>query len=146
MSSANIPWPYPMASDILSWQMAKPKKPPMPEAFWDWYHSVRRERDLNDQGMAQLTGVDPSTLVRATASADGQQNPGPVARNVTPAYTVRVETAPNGPRYPDLHAYSLLVDDLMRLYMSGERMVVIHLGTRPTVRVCGMPREIRPTN
>lgn len=45
--------------------MTKAKKPQMTQEFWDWYESIRRERDLNDTGMAKMAGIDQSTISKA---------------------------------------------------------------------------------
>lgn len=65
MSSAKYSWPCELAVSIQSWRMTKSKKPQMPQEFWDWYDGIRRDRDLNDAGMAKLAGIDQSTISKA---------------------------------------------------------------------------------
>lgn len=65
MSRAISLWPCEFPVSIESWQMTKAKKPQMTQEFWDWYESIRRERDLNDTGMAKMAGIDQSTISKA---------------------------------------------------------------------------------
>jgi transcriptional regulator with XRE-family HTH domain len=65
MSSAKYSGPYELSVSIQSWRMTKTKKPQMSQEFWGWYDGVRRDRDLNDAGMAKLAGIDQSTISKA---------------------------------------------------------------------------------
>lgn len=65
MSSAKTSVPCEIPISIWSGHMTKAKKAQMPDAFWQWFDGIRLERNLNDAGMARLTGVDQSTISKA---------------------------------------------------------------------------------
>lgn len=65
MSIGIIQCPSELPVNTKSWRMTKAKKPQMSQEFWDWYDGIRRERDLNDTGMARISGIDQSVISKA---------------------------------------------------------------------------------